>query len=345
MSRRGFRISEPISRAPILLAALYGVTALGLSLSAAQVEGRLFSAVANVHPFRDNISTIVDFALLNPLVIFFLTKSAQQKKNAYYRMGVKQPVSLYHRIGWGLVALSLGVAAMKSYVAGFLNGSYLDATIILHGGTPTITTTGWIVFTFTALFIAFIAFMAFEEIVYVRFILALHPQDAPYAPFHADESGGLRFLADPSLTAIYAAMSIAAIFLIFIVQDHIISKISASNRLYLISIYAPSVLILLGLPLYRLHLLMVKRRQNYLNGIAAFMDKTLAANSDKPVSDVEQVKEYLSIVECVEKYRKLCSELPRWPIPVKSLIAPASSAIASLAPLLQKLVEAARATS
>src|SRR4051794_22428564 len=70
---------------PLSAATTYGVLAISTSVIAAAAEGRLTAGAdvywnghhLFVHPFLSNISTLLDFAVLNPLTIFFLLRSRQ----------------------------------------------------------------------------------------------------------------------------------------------------------------------------------------------------------------------------------------------------------------------------
>ncbi len=187
---------------------------------------------------------------------------------------------------------------MRLYILGFMNGSYFDATIILENGKQTITITGWVVFTLTGAFISFLMAMFFVEIAYVRFIISLRANDITYCPLHPDESGGVSYLVKPSINVIYAAMAIAVIFLVFVLQDYLIEDIQESNRLYLLSIYAPSVLVLFGVPIFKLRQLMIKCRHRYLAGVATVVENAIINSASGKLDEVSHAKEYLSLVDC-----------------------------------------------
>ena len=92
----------------------------------AQVEGRLWSlqsalapgqGIVQITPFVSNFSTLADFIVLNPLIIFFLLKAHQNRRKIYAEAGEQIPP--YHKFGLAIVAFAFGVTAMRLYVGGF----------------------------------------------------------------------------------------------------------------------------------------------------------------------------------------------------------------------------------
>lgn len=335
-----FRTSRFRSK-PCFWALLYAVIATSLSIFSAHSEGRLWLAEAGVHPFKKNISTLVDFSILNPLVILFLLRSWNLKIKALVKLRKPIGIKPYHVFGLSLLALTIGCVAMKLYVAGFLHGDFFDATIVRQNEYTFITLTGWVVFIFTALFISFVTFMIFLEVFYVRNILSLRACDVTYSPLHIDGSGGLSFLVRPSLNFVYAAIVIGIIFVVFVLQDHFIFQIKESNRLTLISIYVPFIFILLGLPILHLRRIMSEFRNSYLIAVGNAVEKAMKASNNQGFLEVGQAENYLSLVDCIDNYRKLASELPIWPLPTKSFVTPLSSALISLSPLVYKILKSA----
>ncbi|MBF5093920.1 hypothetical protein F1643_04885 [Azospirillum sp. INR13] len=224
----------------IRLALVYLIGASGMSFTAAYIEGRLFEhtyiinskgELETVLPYILNISTIFDFFLLNPIVIYYITLSSLKAQESCVIMRKSRQISLYHTAGAAVLSLAIGIMTMKFYVGNF-SGTY-DATLIpAQTGGNRITLTGWIVFFWTTIFISALVYGCIRHGFYVAYIFSLDSSSLPYSPFHTDEAGGVKFLIDPAVCFMYAMMTLLLIFGVFALHDKIIFNIHDSNRLW-----------------------------------------------------------------------------------------------------------------
>ena len=87
----------------LAIAVSYGVIASGLVFALSYIEGTLFHPKTSVfgdiravqYPYVDNISTIVDFAILNPIAVFFVLCAQRGYRTAHTHSGIE---SLVHRV-------------------------------------------------------------------------------------------------------------------------------------------------------------------------------------------------------------------------------------------------------
>jgi hypothetical protein len=325
---------------PRAMALTFGFCATVSSVIAAYWEGRLFSVeyiksssgdVLTILPFDRNISTLLDFILLNPIVIYFLQRTRIQQLSVRKYLGLNN-IPLYHRLGVLILSVVFGIYAMKFYVQG---SQFYDATMVPNvKGEVTITVTGWIVYSWTALYIAGLIYAAIQHGAYVTCIVCLERRAIPYTPFHPDQAGGIRFMMDPSLSFGYAMSSLLLTFVVFIIQDRIYHI--ESNRLLGFVAYILIAAPLFGLPFYHLHRLMKERRDDYL--FEALDHVTPISVAAKRLRDPKMLKEHVAAIENVDKYRKIVLSFPVWPMPMSLTLNPAGSILAAAFPLVEKLL-------
>jgi hypothetical protein len=222
---------------------------------------------------------------------------------------------------------------MKFYVQG---SQFFDATLVpSQSGQPQVTITGWIVYSWTAIYIAWMLFAGLEHGFHLAQIMKLRPNEIPYAPFHADGGAGVRFIMEPSLNVGYALIGLLTTFVVFIIHDRIIYHIE-SNRLLGFAIYVLVALPMFGLPFLKLHQLMKARRDEYLFDS---LDESLsAARSAGERKDWNGLVTYLAAVESADKYRKIVCTLPIWPVPIAPTLPSLGSIAAAIFPLIQKII-------
>jgi hypothetical protein len=327
---------------PSGLAISFAILATTTSAITAYLEGRFTvveqaasssGASISIIPFSRNLSTLVDFLLLNPFVIYFLQCSRLQRRVVDARLKVRQPMSPYHRTGLMIICAALGIYAMKFYVEG---SRFYDATLIPGpNGQVTVTATGWIVYSWTALYIAWLSFSAIEHGAHVARLMALQANDIAYAPFHPDGAGGVRFLMEPSLSAGYAMIGLLATFVVFIIHDRVLYNID-SNRLLGFGLYIVVALPLFALPFWKLHQLMKARRNEHLFDS---LDQTLVdARKASDRKDWAALAGCVAAIESADKYRKLVCAFPIWPVPLTFALPSLSSVGAAVIPFIQKLI-------
>lgn len=329
---------------PAAVALLYSVFSSSAAALAAYVEGLLLphqltgitGQSSEIIPYVGNISTIVDFALLNPAIIYFLVRSRQSRQAAQLSTGGKLKIPLYHRIGFALISVALSVAAMKFYIEGFHNT--FDATLIPNNGDGgTITITGWVIFFWTALFLAVLFDSLLEHAVHVRYLLGLTAADIEYAPLHRDGCGGLRVLMNPSLYFAYAMLFLLLIFIIFIIHDNIIYNIDESNRTWGLLLYIITIIPMFFLPYFRLHHLMKLHRDEYSDSMNAAIERMLSENAAPGARPNEKLEKFLLALDSAGKYQKVIAGFPVWPLPFYKAAPQFGAIIAAAFPVAEKL--------
>ncbi len=340
---------KKIHSSPFVLAICYAIAATLSSVALALIQGQLFSktivAIGNtkitIYPLINNFSTLIDFTLLNPAVIYFLQSSFRSINKVYIKTGRGNPIPPYHRYGLLVLSAVIGTTAMLYYYMGFMVGDYFDAIISVDSaGNPIITLLGWAVFFWTTLFIIFVIYRASDQFAYVIFILTLSEKDLSYKPYHPDESAGIRKYIQPSILFFRAMVVLLLTFVAFSIQDKLLFYIDESNRLWGLVAYFCVSAPLFFLPLFHLHKLMINCRQKYLAEINQIIDPLIKKYplTDMSIEQSIELKEHLSFMESLEKYRRLLSSFPIWPLPRRSLIEPLSILAGAAMPIVHKVI-------
>lgn len=324
----------------------YAILSFGTSALSSIMEGSFISPVPwmvneqEIRPFIKNFSTILDFLVLNPLVIYFLESASRKAEEVYEYKKVKPPLSQYHHFGLLIICSAIASVLMNLYYEGFLNGNFIDAVISINsGGNKFITTTGLIVYFWTTFFIAFLLFKVIQITAYVYFILRLKHDDWAYEPYHTDEAAGYGLLAEPMIKFSYAMIGMLLMFIVFILYD-LKLEVKESNRIYGFFLYVFIVIPIFCLPYWKLHQFMVLNRKKYLKDISDIASSVADKQYlDTDLKDNSKLKEYCENIESISKLREIALSFPIWPIPVKSAISlQLITAILALAPLLTKTI-------
>ncbi len=292
-----------------------------------------------VHPLIDNYATLLDFALLNPLMIFLLFRSVKRGSDILKSKPVKYQISPYHKIGLSGIAVLLTAGFMYYYYHGFSEGLYFDAVMRPYETTPTLTKTGWVVFfwTSTCMFIT-LQFSALQ-IPYLKFLLSLESEDMVYNPQHEDSVAGQKHLIKPIMDYFYAALVMLIIFILFQQYDSTYLTTGESNRLngfMVFIIIAGPVLIL---PTLHLNKLMSFHRNLYLQTMRIRMSGIYSEfKSEKPKNSVS-IDEEIKKLDYVDRYQKLIKGLPTWPLPRMELTLPAISLVGAFIKVTTDIIQ------
>lgn len=263
-------IAPQASATPASAATAYGMLASMTSFAAAAAERRLISGAEvywgsqhlSVHPYLSNLSTILDFALLNPLAILFLLRS---RKIIASDARLSQSDTRGDNILRWIVSLSsvvLAVLLMAAYSKSFLYGRFFDAIVtVSDDGHSFVTITGWVVFFWTGLFTYILISSALSQVTYVVRIARLQTADLPYDPLHEDGAAGLRILAAPAMEFTKASLVVLVIGVVFWVYDRIMTTAVLTDRAASIAIFTAIVFPLFAIPIARLHYLMCDLRE------------------------------------------------------------------------------------
>lgn len=328
------------------LAILYSFLATASSLSMAEFEGLLVEDIFTTYEgksvivsrFLENFSTLLDFSILNPLVIYFFTKAA------FDMTKVQAITSLAHypefvRWGWMLVSVTISAFITWYYFLEFFSGDYFDAIINpLEIGVLKVTLTGWVVFFWTVLFGSYVLYRLIDQFYYVRHLLSMADQDITYHPFHSDTVGGLRPLMQPALSFALAMTFILCIFVVFILFDRVVNNIEESNRTRVSLIYLGLVGPLFFLPYWHIHRIMILKREQYLHKFEITSADTLALiNLNNPPGDKVIASELMNIDKASRTYNSILS-FPVWPLPNLNMLIPLASSLVSIYPSVSSFV-------
>lgn len=306
-------------RLPALLALGFGLLATSTTITCAALEGRLFSAEHGVQPYLWNLSTIADFLLLDPLIIFCFGLSIQAMRSLRIPFPIRQLVG---------VGACLGFASMLGYISSFRTGRFLDA-LVIGPGIKNITVTGWTAFLWTWIVLSFVYFSAVAHFYYIRYVCRLTRADIAYRPLHEDNCGGHHRYASPSW---YFTNGMAAGLLVFIgfyIQDKVINHMQDSNRLAYFALYvvlAPSLFLP---PVLHLRRLMLASKREMISDLQhrfelAFRSSGMGGSPPKECGELIDL-------------RKNFSTFPEWPLPIAQLVGSVAYWVGPLMPALKAL--------
>jgi len=336
-----------MSKSPHGIAIMYCCLSLSSTITAACIEGLFihkntvnWNGVSyTIYPLLYNFSTLVDFALLNPIMIFYLLRALS--RILLLPSGLNPRKASPSPIGWPttLACMLLSVTLMAGYFIGFLRGRFFDAVIALApDGRRLITVTGWLVFFWTSVAIYFLLIGVIGQLRYLRFVLRLRAIDVAYDPFHADDLAGMRELAEPALDFLKAMACLLAVFALFAIYDLVVFHINESDRLWALAVYAAVVIPFFFIPTHHLHRLMKARREELLaRSLEPFKKRELSilqSNWTNP----DSCKELLAEVAAFRELRTWFSTVPTWPLPTRTLIRAYVYFGGVLSPLLSKVV-------
>ena len=311
-SKRGARL-------PGLLAIAFGLVATSTTVTFAALEGRLLSAENGVQPFIWNVSTIADFVLLNPLIIYSFGLSIR----AMLTLRVQLPIRRLAVLG-----AILAFVSMFGYIQSFSKVRFFDA-ISIGPGIKEITLTGWTTLTWTWLALSFVYFSVVSQLYYIRHVWRLADSDIAYEPLHADECGGYHRYALPSWYFINGMVAGLLVFIGFYVQDRLVNHLQDSNRLAYLTVYivlAPSLFLP---PVLHLRRLMRTSKRKMISNVQQKFD--LAFNDwKKTCSEPNALKELIEL-------RKNISGFPEWPLPIAQLFGSLVYWVGPLMPVLNSL--------
>jgi hypothetical protein len=335
---------------PLTAAATYGVLATGTSLIAAAFEQRLIGTTfvqwghtqLEIHPLLSNFSTLLDFAILNPLVIYFLLRSRL--------IVVTEPLlavrnSLADKaLQWfaSLSCVALTVVLMIAYSHSFVYGDFFDAVVaISNQGECFVTVTGWVVYFWTGLITYIVLIGAINQVSYVVRICRLRPADLFYDPMHEDGAAGLSMLAKPAIEVTKASLSLLMIGLVFWVYDRIMIGAPLTNRTVSIALFTAIVFPLFAVPIARLHFLMCELRGGLLRSMCGGEPRCLrhvGLFMGSGVRDAQSIRRLAEEIEATEKLRNAILSFPTWPLPTQTLVSCGAYFAGMASPAFSKLV-------
>jgi hypothetical protein len=334
---------------PVSAACAYGALASVTSFAAAALERRLVSGAdiywgsqhLIVHSYLSNLSTILDFALLNPLAILFLLRSRQIIASD---PRLSQSETRNDNILRWIVSLCcavLSILLMVAYSQSFLYGRFFDAIVtISDSGRSFVTMTGWVVFFWTGLFTYILISSALSQVTYVVRIARLRTSEVTYDPLHEDGAAGLRVLATPALEFTKASLVLLVTGVVFWIYDRVMAKAALTDRTASIAIFIVIVFPLFAIPIARLHYLMCDLREQLLRKVLGGEPRSfrrLSVSPDVERSDSATLKRLRDDIEAAEKLRSCVLSFPTWPMSTQTLVTCGAYFAGVAAPLIGKV--------
>jgi hypothetical protein len=326
------RILRAIRGSPSRAAVSFALSAIMLSAIVAALENRLMAAETGVQPFIKNVSTIVDFLILDPLMIAAFLSAVRSIRD----IGINLPDRF-------LIPPSVagGFGVMAAYYGSFSFNGFRDA-LILGPGLYGITATGWVVFFFTAVVMSVVFYALFAQAIYIGYVRRLAQCDISYRPLHMDGCAGLRSRAAPAWYMLNGLVLLLLVFMLFYVQDNYINHIKRSLRLEGFVVYLIIAPLVFLAPVYHLRRLMLQHRSRLISKVDTAYDSLCFDQLSLAPADAGTVEGQIA---ALIRLRSTVSAFPTWPLPVPQLaqsvayyVGPLTGTVLKLAPSVSKYV-------
>ena len=329
------------------IAVTYGLLATFITMTFSAAEGTLWTDQKFTikgedvvqHAYTKNVSTILDFAILNPLAIFFILKAREGYEAAFSHFQKGGQISAYHRVGLAFVAIVVGVSAMWFYFSSFVGEDFYSEAFAPDGNAGAkVTMTGWAIFVFTAPVIGIIAFAIFEFGNYLRFVTALGKAEFIFRlpPAMSDE---LKIATKPCLYAAYILFILFVVLSVFLIRDYLQYDIEESQRIWLLVPYVGACLIVF-IPFFHLHQIMKSLRRDVVESSTSLIEERLGLQGlDHAFESKVDGKELIQSVDEIQKLQAFHASIPTWPTTSGMVFLPNLSFVISVVALLYKLFE------
>ncbi len=221
--------TKSLLRNPLFYAVTYGIiTSTAVALSSI-LEGTFYDEKTITisgtdviqYPYMANISTILDFAILNPITIFFLVSVRKGFCEAFDRFQKGGDLSPFTKLGLIFVSVAFGTSAMWFYFQKFIGQTFFTAVFVPNSEqVATISITGWVVFVGTSVFIAFLIFVFFEFGNFIMFVRHLSQDDLRFR-LPPNVSKEIEIAVMPCLHFLYVLTTLFIIIVLFILRDFV----------------------------------------------------------------------------------------------------------------------------
>jgi|GEM_PF-5207608 len=317
---------------PFRLALAYSVLAVSTSSIGALFDGLFMTGDVvlwggesyTIRPFLRNYSTVLDFFILNPLVVFY----AYRAVNASHALmefvrGTRRGQRIRSQWLCSSIFLFLSTCFATAHYWEMLSGNSFDSIVTIgSNGDRLVTVGGWIVYFWTVLIGYFIFLALWNQLTYARFIFTLKCKDIPYRPLCLDQTAGVRKFAEPSLEFLTSMLWLLAVLMLFALYDFFIIDIERSGRIWTLLIYVLLVCPLFFIPIVRLHHLMKQKQE-----LALELTWKHLGPSEETHGGILGVftisgtaHDTLKEFEARLKLRELILRQPTWPIPLQLLM-------------------------
>ena len=335
---------------PSSYAIIYGVVISAAAAASSHLQGTLIhEGLIQIgthkyvqHPYVTNISTILDFGILNPIAIYFLLQARAGFETAYAHFKAGRQISLFDQFGLLAVSLTVGIGAMWFYYHGFIGGTFFtEAFEPTQRGTASISVTGWVIFFGTSLFITLVAYVTVEFANYMLFVGRLGPGEFRFAIPPA-VSPDIKIAIAPCISVAYVLATLFFVFVVFVFRDFFQFSISSSWRAWL---FGPYVLVCLVafLPFWRLHRMMAQQRHRLIDANNRVIEEEICGREGKDKANTPDPERLIGSVEKIEKLQSFYKSIPVWPANPSDLVVPNLSVAFSLATFAYKAFDTIRA--
>ena len=291
------------------------------------------------HSYRNNTSTIIDFALLNPLAIYFILLSLAGFKKAYAHFQRGGELPLYHKYGSIVLSAAVGISTMWFYYSGFIGQTFFTAAFEPDAqGVAFVSMTGWLIFIFTSAVIALLFYSGIEFGNYVLFVRRLTQSDVEFR-LPPTVSIDIRTAVTPCVQASYVLTTLFVMILVFVFRDFVQFQIHHSNRLWLLAPYILMCLVLF-LPFRHLHRLMKENKEQIVEQNNLEIEKSIGMNGEN-ASSIDSSK-LIKSIDNIGKLQVFYNTIPVWPTRGDVMLLPNISFGLSVLTIMYKIIDALR---
>lgn len=339
---------------PARWAIAFALGASGFAILASLLEGTLLAervlrygdATFLQRPYRDNISTILDFAIFDPLAIYFMLEAGRgfRKSYARFRKDLEQP--LFHRRALVLVSMVVGISAMWFYFNGYIGSTiFTESFAVGPEGRAKVSFTGWTIFAATSTFLSLTTYMAIEYGRYVLFVRTLRAEDLGFN-LPPNPSENVSIAIKPCMHAANFLLVIFVIIAIFVIRDFLQLGLHESRRVWLLIPYILACLTTF-LPFWHLHRLMQEQKERIIEANNAVIEKELRRKPDAGTDSVERFyaidpRKLIAAVDRIEKLQDFYKSINVWPASASALLLPNMSIVISIVTLGMKFVDSVK---
>jgi hypothetical protein len=329
---------------PWLVATTYGVLASLIVAATSFYEGSFWiektvtigDMARTWHPYKQNFSTILDFALLNPIAIFFIFRARAKYAAAFEHFNKGGALNLFNKLGLTFLSCVVGVAAMWFYFDDFVGGTFFTETFIPGpAGTAVISKTGWAVFAATAIAISLL-FYAFAE--FVNYLLFLFKLSADNFELRLPPSisSDYKVAIAPCIDVTYLLTTLFVVIGLFILRDFFQFWIESSDRIWWLGAHIICCIIAF-LPFLHLHRLMKEQRDHVIDhGNQAFENDLGVQREEHLKRTTFDASKLLGSIDHIQKLQVFYASIPVWPTGSGRLLLPNISFLISVLTVAHK---------
>lgn len=349
MGLRGSRMN------PARCAIAFALAASGLVILASLLEGTLLTenvlrygdAIFLQRPYKNNISTILDFAIFDPLAIYFMLEAGRGFRRSYARFDKDIELPRFHRRALALVSVVVGISTMWFYFKGYIGSTiFTESFAVGPDGRAQVSLTGWTIFAATSAFLSLTTYMALEYGRYVLFVRTLRAEDLGFN-LPPNPSENVSIAIKPCVHAAYFLLVIFVILAGFIIRDFLQLGLHESRRVWLLLPYILACLTTF-LPFWHLHRLMQDQKERIIRANNEVIEEELRRKPDSGATgsaerfDAIDPRKLIDAVGRIEKLQDFYKSINVWPASARALLLPNLSIVISIVTLGTKLVDSVK---